>query len=41
VWQRMEPLIPPKKGKEGHPRTVNLRAYLRTAESWYTRDVLF
>ena len=25
VWQRMEPCIPPKRGKEGHPRPVNLR----------------
>jgi transposase len=25
IWQRMEACIPPKRGKEGHPRTVNLR----------------
>jgi hypothetical protein len=25
VWQRMEPLIPPKTGTEGHPRTVHRR----------------
>src|SRR5918992_6414120 len=41
VWQRMEPLIPPKKGKEGHPRTVDLRRIteaifyvLRTGIQW-------
>jgi hypothetical protein len=25
VWLRMAPCIPPESGKEGHPRTVNLR----------------
>jgi putative transposase len=41
VWQRMEPLIPPKKGKTGHPRTVDLRRIteglfyvLRTGIQW-------
>ena len=41
VWQRMEPLIPPKKSKEGHPRTVDLRRItegifyvLRTGVQW-------
>ncbi len=41
VWQRMDPCIPPKRGKEGHPRTVNLRRItegifyvLRTGIQW-------
>lgn len=41
VWERMEPLIPPKKGKVGHPRTVDLRRItegifyvLRTGIQW-------
>jgi putative transposase len=41
VWQRMEPLIPPKKSREGHPRTVDLRRItegifyvLRTGVQW-------
>lgn len=41
VWQRMESLIPPRKSKEGHPRTVNLRRItegifyvLRTGIQW-------
>jgi transposase len=41
LWQRMEPLIPAKKGKTGHPRTVNLRritegvfSVLRTGVQW-------
>jgi putative transposase len=41
VWQRMAPHIPPKKGKEGHPRTVNVRRIteaifyvLRTGIQW-------
>jgi transposase len=25
VWQRMEPLIPPRKSKEGRPQTVDLK----------------
>lgn len=25
VWQRMKPLIPPKKGKESRPRTMDLK----------------
>ena len=41
VWQRMEPLIPPRKSKVGHPRTVDLRCItegifyvLRTGIQW-------
>ena len=41
IWQRMEACIPPKRGKEGHPRTVNLRRItegifyvLRTGIQW-------
>jgi transposase len=41
VWPRMERLIPPKKGKTGHPRTVDLRriteglfSVLRTGIHW-------
>lgn len=41
VWQAMEPLIPPRKSKEGRPRTVNLRRVaegiffvLRTGIQW-------
>jgi hypothetical protein len=25
VWQRMAPLIPPRKSKEGRPQTVDLK----------------
>jgi putative transposase len=41
IWQRMALLIPPKKGTEGHPRTVDLRRItegifyvLRTGIQW-------
>jgi transcriptional regulator with AAA-type ATPase domain/transposase len=41
LWQRMEPLIPPRKGLEGRPQTVNLRRItegifwvLRTGIPW-------
>ena len=41
LWQRMEPLIPAKKGKTGHPRTVDLKRItegifyvLRTGMQW-------
>ena len=41
LWQRMEPLIPPKTSSEGHPRTVDLRRItegifwvLRTGIPW-------
>jgi transposase len=41
LWQRMEPLIPPRKGPGGHPRTVDLRRVtagifwvLRTGIPW-------
>jgi transcriptional regulator with AAA-type ATPase domain/transposase len=41
LWQRMEPLIPLRKSREGHPRTVNLRRItegifwvLRTGIPW-------
>jgi putative transposase len=41
VWQRMEPLIPPRKSKVGHPRPVALRRItegiffvLRTGMPW-------
>ena len=41
VWAAMEPLIPPRKSKEGRPRTVNLRQVtegiffvLRTGIQW-------
>jgi transposase len=41
LWQRMEPLIPPRKSPEGHPRTVDLRRItagifwvLRTGIPW-------
>jgi transposase len=41
VWQAMEPLIPPRKSKEGRPRTVNLKRVtegiffvLRTGIPW-------
>lgn len=41
VWQRMEPLIPPRKSNVGHPRTVDLRRItegifyvLRTGVQW-------
>jgi putative transposase len=41
VWQSMEPLLPPRKSKEGRPRTVNLRRVaegifyvLRTGIQW-------
>jgi putative transposase len=41
LWQRMEPRIPPKQGKTGHPRPVNLRrlpegifSVLRTGIPW-------
>jgi transposase len=41
VWQAMEPLIPPRKSKEGRPRTVNLQRVtegifyvLRTGIQW-------
>jgi transposase len=41
LWQRMAPLIPPKQGKTGHPRTVDLRRItegifyvLRTGIQW-------
>ena len=42
LWQRMEPLIPAKKGKAGHPRTVDLKritegifSVLRTGMQWH------
>jgi hypothetical protein len=41
LWHQMEPLIPPKKGKTGHPQTVDLRRItegifyvLRTGIHW-------
>src|SRR5919109_5434877 len=41
VWQRMEPLIPARKSKEGRPRTVDLKRItegiffvLRTGIQW-------
>ena len=41
LWQRMEPLIPAKRGKTGHPRTADLRRItegifyvLRTGIQW-------
>ena len=41
VWQAMEPLIPPRKSKEGRPRTVDLKRVtegifyvLRTGIQW-------
>jgi len=41
VWAAMAPLIPPRKSKEGRPRTVNLRRVtagifyvLRTGIQW-------
>jgi transposase len=41
VWAAMEPLIPPRKSKEGRPRTVNFRQItegiffvLRTGIQW-------
>jgi putative transposase len=41
LWYRMEPLIPPKKGQTGHPRSVDLRRItegifyvLRTGIHW-------
>ena len=41
VWQRMEPLIPPRKSQEGRPGTVNFRGItegifyvLRTGMPW-------
>lgn len=41
VWEAMEPLIPPRKSREGRPRTVNLRRVaegifyvLRTGVQW-------
>ena len=33
LWERMAPLIPPRKSKVGRPRTVNLRQI--TAGSFY------
>jgi putative transposase len=42
VWQRMEPLIPPRKSKEGRPQTVDLKRItegifyvLRTGIQWH------
>jgi putative transposase len=41
VWQRMEPLMPPRKSKEGRPQTVDLKritegifSVLRTGIQW-------
>jgi transposase len=41
VWQRMEPLIPPRKSQEGRPQTVDLKRItegifyvLRTGIQW-------
>jgi putative transposase len=41
IWQAMEPLIPPRKSREGRPRTANLRRVaegiffvLRTGIQW-------
>jgi len=41
VWQQMEPLIPPRKSKEGRPRTVDVKRIaegifyvLRTGIQW-------
>ena len=41
VWPQMEPLLPPKAGNTGHPRTVDLRritegifSVLRTGGRW-------
>jgi transposase len=41
VWQRMEPLMPPRKSKEGWPQTVDLKritegifSVLRTGIQW-------
>ena len=41
VWQRMEPLLPPRKSKEGRPQTVDLKRItegifyvLRTGIQW-------
>jgi putative transposase len=42
VWQRMEPLIPPRKSQEGRPQTVDLKritagifSVLRTGSQWH------
>jgi transposase len=42
LWQRMEALLPPRKGQEGRPRTVELRRItegifyvLRTGIPWH------